>query len=359
MFERATTLYGLKQYPSRMLQMAEDAAASPLDRIVFLCRCGQCLHNLDAIDGWVGAIVVSVLRGFSNALERVGSCTRLRTERDPAEGPLTVRSRAEQGARALTRPWFRESTATRLVSTPPIDRNMSQRCGYAVDQYSPILTSTGRQKHLNLLLFDRSVENTRTYGWEQPHHGYSLTLSKRAVTAPTTTSKSLDEPAEEPEKDEAYQAKLESRQMALQIRGRRGPAGQFFGDINSTLFEKQPPPSCYKGSSLSKDSYVTMKGRGTASNSGSCASLPPASEYVELSPRTQIAMTQAATLSTAPRPATTGGAMYPAKDPNYVPSWAMPWQTGDRVAGRKVAMSIRSKRTPNGAFAVTDLPKAK
>ncbi|KAI8473289.1 MAG: hypothetical protein J3K34DRAFT_188165 [Monoraphidium minutum] len=38
--------------------------------------------------------------------------------------------------------------------------------------------------------------------------------------------------------------------------------------------------------------------------------------------------------------------------------WLMPWQTGDRAAGAAMARAIGSKRTPLGAFANFDLPKA-
>ncbi|KAF6260201.1 hypothetical protein COO60DRAFT_915495 [Scenedesmus sp. NREL 46B-D3] len=40
------------------------------------------------------------------------------------------------------------------------------------------------------------------------------------------------------------------------------------------------------------------------------------------------------------------------------PSWLMPWQTGNRQAGRQVAVAIKSKRTPIGGFAQHDLAKA-
>lgn len=38
--------------------------------------------------------------------------------------------------------------------------------------------------------------------------------------------------------------------------------------------------------------------------------------------------------------------------------WTMPWQTGDRVTGGKMARAIHKGRTPTGAFANLDLAKA-
>lgn len=40
------------------------------------------------------------------------------------------------------------------------------------------------------------------------------------------------------------------------------------------------------------------------------------------------------------------------------PAWVMPWQTGDRAAGRAMARALRSRRTPNGGFACFDMAKA-
>jgi len=40
------------------------------------------------------------------------------------------------------------------------------------------------------------------------------------------------------------------------------------------------------------------------------------------------------------------------------PTWAMPWQTGDRAGGRAMAAAVRAPRTPSGAFARFDMPKA-
>ncbi|WIA42484.1 hypothetical protein OEZ86_008475 [Tetradesmus obliquus] len=40
------------------------------------------------------------------------------------------------------------------------------------------------------------------------------------------------------------------------------------------------------------------------------------------------------------------------------PSWLMPWQTGDRTAGRQVALAVKAKRTPIGGFAHHSLAKA-
>jgi len=37
------------------------------------------------------------------------------------------------------------------------------------------------------------------------------------------------------------------------------------------------------------------------------------------------------------------------------PSWLMPWQTGDREAGRKMADAVRKGRTPIGSFANLEL----
>jgi hypothetical protein len=38
--------------------------------------------------------------------------------------------------------------------------------------------------------------------------------------------------------------------------------------------------------------------------------------------------------------------------------WLLPHQTGDRIAGKKLAKAVNAKRTPIGGFAVFDLSKA-
>ena len=49
---------------------------------------------------------------------------------------------------------------------------------YPCMQHGRVVLSTGQRKHLNLLISDRSVENTKTYGWDYPPTGFSLRSSK-------------------------------------------------------------------------------------------------------------------------------------------------------------------------------------
>lgn len=60
--------------------------------------------------------------------------------------------------------------------------------------------------------------------------------------------------------------------------------------------------------------------------------------------------------ATQARPSTVGA--LPSVTSHKLRPWLMPWQTGDRVAGRHMANLVKSKRTPTGAFANLDLAKA-
>jgi hypothetical protein len=48
----------------------------------------------------------------------------------------------------------------------------------------------------------------------------------------------------------------------------------------------------------------------------------------------------------------------PKQSRGTAPSWAMPWQTGDRAAGQQMAAALRAPRVPGGGFSNLDLPKA-
>mmetsp|Transcript_9225 Transcript_9225/g.19738 ORF Transcript_9225/g.19738 Transcript_9225/m.19738 type:complete len:247 (-) Transcript_9225:1017-1757(-) len=243
---------------------------------------------------------------------------------------------------------------------------MVNGCGYTVSQFGPVVLSTGQRKHQNLLLDDYSKENERTYGCRYPPTGYSLTLSRRqpAATLHEQGTASDAGPNGNTQKvtwdSSTHNNEQSSKALALQVRNRRTPSGQFFSTINSTLFEKQPPPNYYEPDNVTDAAISTLRGGSLPSpgssgrqahmsdtarsheGSGPAAGGDDSPAVYQFSATSQPGTLHASTLG--------GGTRRSA-------SWLMPWQTGDRAMGRKMADMIRKKRTPSGSFALLDLAK--
>ncbi|KAF5839958.1 hypothetical protein DUNSADRAFT_18239 [Dunaliella salina] len=215
---------------------------------------------------------------------------------------------------------------------------------YAQQQHDSLHASWDRRKHLNLLLFDKSNEIEEIYaGMEKPTlHGTqtkAAAIMQRNRSICGTEGKSTKAP-------ESYAAKpkeftdpsgggltVEALQT-LRGRGSGGPPSPSYSNVPTELpspnhgnqtvgFENQP------------DYYHPQ-----AQYSSRPGSKPPTPK----SPQESGGHTS----YSAPSFQATATQRPP-------PTWLMPWQTGDREAGRKQADAVRKGRTPIGSFANLEL----
>ncbi|KAG1676926.1 hypothetical protein FOA52_014802 [Chlamydomonas sp. UWO 241] len=149
--------------------------------------------------------------------------------------------------------------------------------GFAANQHGAVATSTGRRKHLNLLLEDRAEENFKTYGWVTMRAGCTMTN---------------------------YQGVDLTQTAVAELKASRGPhsPGESMGAMQQQQQQQQQQPAA--------TSFAGMS--------------------------------------------TTGGSLGDKPAP-----WLMPWQTGNRTAGRLRADHVRSRRSPIGSFSILTLAKDK
>ncbi|KAF5839959.1 hypothetical protein DUNSADRAFT_18239 [Dunaliella salina] len=189
---------------------------------------------------------------------------------------------------------------------------------YAQQQHDSLHASWDRRKHLNLLLFDKSNEIEEIYaGMEKPTlHGTQTKAKPKEFTDPSGGGLTV----------EALQT--------LRGRGSGGPPSPSYSNVPTELpspnhgnqtvgFENQP------------DYYHPQ-----AQYSSRPGSKPPTPK----SPQESGGHTS----YSAPSFQATATQRPP-------PTWLMPWQTGDREAGRKQADAVRKGRTPIGSFANLEL----
>eukprot|EP00201_Polytomella_parva_P018773 CAMPEP_0175071686 /NCGR_PEP_ID=MMETSP0052_2-20121109/19389_1 /TAXON_ID=51329 ORGANISM="Polytomella parva, Strain SAG 63-3" /NCGR_SAMPLE_ID=MMETSP0052_2 /ASSEMBLY_ACC=CAM_ASM_000194 /LENGTH=244 /DNA_ID=CAMNT_0016338901 /DNA_START=85 /DNA_END=819 /DNA_ORIENTATION=+ len=242
------------------------------------------------------------------------------------------------------------------------------------------------QRHLNYLLNDYSENNRVTFG-----------SSFRTTAQLFVHAKTEDKPTYDMTEIEKKASKNGRNPAA--VNNRRTPSGQFFQSINPTIYEKEKPPSHFRGQSITgqamnvlynssssidlskpprrnlnspSPSNVTVKFSDSMSSAGGLVIVPPASAIMDSSLR-----------SPNPDPYTTE--TYGSLPHQYKPTdmrlsapvtgissssyddipelkrneanWLLPWQTGDRKMGKAMATAIRNRRTPTGAFADLDLAK--
>lgn len=211
---------------------------------------------------------------------------------------------------------------------------------FAAKQHDDAAKSTCGRRHLNFLIEDYCKENQRVYG------ATGKTGRLKPPSPETTKSTAAISTFQSPSLGEelsgtratfkpAYQELSSGRakEVAMQVNNRRTPTGCFFSPVNPVLVTQNEPENTFNGTFSVQDAALDTLGV-TRRSVGE--EQPQASAY--------RGGGITASVSTTERSGT--------------PSWLMPWQTGDRDMGRRMADAINSKRTPIGAFANFDLAKA-
>lgn len=192
---------------------------------------------------------------------------------------------------------------------------------YSQQQHTSLHASTVQRKHLNLLLFDQSDEVKRIYDGtgRLPTHTLSPQRLRESInkgTGGAFTSNTIGV------------AKEFNHPGGQSAHAARGFSGLF---PNHSTIESHGRP-------LSESSQ-----RMAADQSPHDSQQQPTS--------------LTSTVNKVRRPGDEPLSATPAKIIDN-PSWLMPWQTGDREAGRKTANAVCKSRVPGGGFANIDLAKA-
>ncbi|GAX81318.1 hypothetical protein CEUSTIGMA_g8749.t1, partial [Chlamydomonas eustigma] len=140
------------------------------------------------------------------------------------------------------------------------------------------------------------------------------------------------------------------RELALKVRNRRTPSGQFFTSVNSALIDKPAPPNYYEGEDMTETAISSLRSTGPSIYSSQSTT----GRHQELPKET---MTTASVHSGPPVYQFSGATERRGTTAPAAP-WLMPWQTGDRKKGRTLADQVRTRRTPSGNFAIMTLAKA-
>lgn len=212
---------------------------------------------------------------------------------------------------------------------------------FAVKQHDDMCRSTYGRRHLNLLLEDQCKENQKIYGPtgktgrlqpppEEP--------AKEEVTASPTVSFDESQTLPKTTYKPAYQelSKARAKEVAMQVSSKRTPTGAFFSPVNPVLVSEEKPTNSFTGADFNVNdaAYATVgitRQRNAVEGSGDQSVVKQTSVGFK---------TQESTTKSSQQP------------------WLMPWQTGDRDLGRRMADAINNRRTPIGAFANFDLAKS-
>ncbi|KAL6757987.1 hypothetical protein V8C86DRAFT_2609289 [Haematococcus lacustris] len=232
---------------------------------------------------------------------------------------------------------------------------------YSQQQSESFHSSTGMRRHLNFLLCDQLEEIGKMYRGTGRMPTYTLGggLNRRASTAPTG-----HRPGMEPRD---WVAEVQSNSLAEGAHNLTSPTSsqhltmaQHIPARTSTALGRPRQQMGLSAHGPRQPDEYELQGSGTpASQAGStrlhtarhdsqhathgsgATSWQPGVEGADRHSSKQAASGGSLPLITAHKPA----------------SWLMPWQTGDRVAGRREADAVRKRRTPSGNFANQEVAK--